>query len=86
MRGSLDDIDLAKLALALKRQFAASPPQGYVLGRSIFRDAIVERLQCSELEGENLVDTLVSLGYLCFKGSPEAIDNLEPWAITTKED
>ena len=86
MQFSIDDVDLASVAQRLKRVFSNAPPQGYVLGRSAFRDAVVEQLGCSELEAENLVDTLVNLGYLRFKGSPEQVDNLEPWVISTNEE
>ena len=81
-----EQVDLAKVVRIFERRFGAALPQGYVLGRSMFRDAIVEELGCSELDAENLVDTMIGLGYLQFDGSPsEAIDNLEPWTISTKE-
>ena len=81
-----EQVDLAELAQNLKRRYGAATPQGYVLGQSMFRDAIAEQLGCSELDAENLVDTMIGLGYLQFKGSPsEAIDNLEPWTISTKD-
>ena len=86
MRFVLEQVDLAKLAQNLDRRFGAAVPQGYVLGKSILRDSIVELLGCSELDAENLVDMMIGLGYLHFKGSPtKAIDCLEPWTISTKE-
>lgn len=83
----VEQVDLTKLARDLYRQFDKAPPLGYLLGRGVLRDAVVEQLGCSELEAENLVETLISLEYLTFKGSPtEEVDCLQPWAISTKED
>jgi hypothetical protein len=78
-----DDVDLAQLADALKRTFENSPPIGYLLGRTALRDAVVDHLRCSLLEAEQLVDTMVSRGFLQYQGAPaEKIDDLEPWLIS----
>ncbi len=77
---SPESVDLATLSNDLKRRFAALPPRGYVLGRSELRDAVVEILACSQLQAEELVDTMISLGYVRFEGSPSAeVDDLQPW-------
>ena len=77
-----EDTDLAELASTLQRTFADHPPTGYLLGRTAFRDAVVNHLGCSQLQAEKLVDTLVSCGYLCYRGEPTAkVDDLDPWQI-----
>lgn len=82
---SPESVDLAVLVADLKRRFAGSPPRGYVLGRSEIRDAVVDVLSCSQLQAEDLVDTLVSLGYAQFEGSPSAeVDELLPWHFSAK--
>ena len=78
-----EDIDLAQLAGELERIFADRAPTGYLSGRTALRDALVVRLGCSLLEAEQLVDTMVSHGFLCYPGpTTEEIDDLEPWEIT----
>jgi hypothetical protein len=78
-----EDIDLAQLAAELQRTFGDRPPTGYLPGRTAFRDAVVAKLECSQLEAELLVDTMISSGFLRYSGTPtEKVDELEPWEIT----
>jgi hypothetical protein len=66
-----EDIDLAELALTLRQHVSKSePPVGYLQGRSYFRDVIANMLRCSDVEAEELVDTLEINGYLRFEGDP----------------
>ena len=68
---NLEDLDLADLAQRIRRHIPATePPVGYLRGRSYFRDVIVHELGVSELEAEQLVDTLELNGYLRFQGDP----------------
>jgi hypothetical protein len=68
---NLEDFDLADLAERIRRHIPATePPVGYLRGRSYFRDVIVHELGVSELEAEQLVDTLELNGYLRFQGDP----------------
>ena len=77
-----EDTDLAELARTLQRTFSDRPPTGYLPGRTAFRDALVANLECSQLEAEELVDTMVGHGYLRYRGEPTAkIDELETWQI-----
>ena len=77
-----EDIDLAQLAEDLERTFGNHPPTGYLPGRTAFRDALVAKLGCSQLEAELLVETMISGGFLRYMGTPtEKIDELEPWEI-----
>ena len=64
-------IDLEALAERIRQLIPpGEPPVGYLRGRSYFRDLIVHELRCSELEAEDLVDTLEMNGYLHFEGDP----------------
>ncbi len=80
---SLEGIDLAEVAERLFRHIPASePPVGYLRGRSYFRDVLVHELGISELEAEDLVDTLQMNGYLRFAGDPSARSQAEArWEI-----
>ena len=67
----IEDFDLADVAARIRRHIPATePPVGYLRGRSYFRDVIVHELGVSELEAEELVDTLEMNGYLRFAGDP----------------
>ena len=66
-----EDVDLLDLAERIKRHIpAGEPPVGYLRGRNYFRDVIAQELGCSDLEAEDLVDTLEMNGYLRFAGDP----------------
>lgn len=67
----IEDIDLLDLAERIRRHIpVGEPPVGYLRGRAYFRDVIVHELGCSELEAEDLVETLQMNGYLRFTGDP----------------
>jgi len=68
---NIDDIDLEELARTIQRLIPqGEPPVGYLRGRSYFRDVIAHELRCSEMEAEELVDTLEMNRYLHFEGDP----------------
>lgn len=79
----LDDVDLYDLATKLKDHIPpGEPPVGYLRGRSYFRDVIVHEMKCSDLEAEQLVDTLETNGYLKFQGDPrERSEALSRWIV-----
>jgi potassium-dependent mechanosensitive channel len=56
-------VDLANLASMLK-EAAGRSVVGAVVGRTRLRDEVVRHLQCSQLEGEQIVDTMVARGFL----------------------
>ncbi|HTP25679.1 MAG TPA: hypothetical protein VMK12_08475 [Anaeromyxobacteraceae bacterium] len=67
----IDQVDLEEMAHKLQRHIPpGEPPVGYLRGRSYFRDVLVHELRCSEMEAEQLVDTLEMNGYLHFSGDP----------------
>lgn len=76
------DLDLSALVRGLASTFAGAPPVGFVRGRTAVRDAVQHRLSCSQLEAEQLVDTLISRGLLRFTGDPQtAEDPGAPWVF-----
>jgi competence protein ComEC len=78
-----DDLDLSEIAERIRRHIPPNePPVGYLRGRSYFRDVLVHELGCSELEAEELVDTLEMNGYLRFAGDPSVRSRAESrWDI-----
>jgi hypothetical protein len=64
-------IELDLLARRLAEAFADQPPTGAVVGRTMIRNAVADMLGCSELEAEQLVDSLVLRGKLAFVEVPE---------------
>src|SRR4051812_8594887 len=65
-----DDLDLVSLAEELKSELKPGDPVGYLRGKSLMRDVLVHDHAYSELEAEELIDTLESRGYLHFLGDP----------------
>jgi hypothetical protein len=81
MKLRAEDVDLAELADGLREAITDNPPLGYLEGRTILRDLVEARLGCSDLEAEELVDTLESCGFLRFSGDPEARSQAGVWRI-----
>lgn len=65
-----DDIDLRKLTSELRDALGPAEPLGYLRGKALMRDVLVERKGFSALEAEELIDTLESRGFLRFLGDP----------------
>src|SRR4051812_37181033 len=77
-----EDIDLAAVATGLREVFGDAPPLGFLQGRTALRDAVAVQLDCSLLQAEEVVDTMVSGGFLRYRGSSaDAFDELGPWQI-----
>jgi hypothetical protein len=76
-----EDVDLADLADALDRELEGSTPAGYVEGKTALRDLVVGLLECSELEAEQVVDTMVARGFLRFSGDPSAPIDDGVWRV-----
>lgn len=81
MKLRAEDVDLAELAEGLSDVVAANPPEGYLEGRTVLRDLVEAKLRCSDLEAEELVDTLESCGFLRFTGDPEAESPAGVWRV-----
>jgi competence protein ComEC len=74
----IEDIDLKEVAERIRRHIPpGEPPVGYLRGRSYFRDVLVHELGCSDLQAEELVDTLEMHGYLRFEGDPSVRSRAE---------
>ena len=58
-----ESIDLAHLSNQL-RELAGRTVSGEIIGLTILRDEVARLLDCSQLEAENLVDTMVTRGFL----------------------
>ncbi len=68
---AIDGFDLAEVADLIRRHIQANePPVGYLRGRNYFRDVLTHELGCSDIDAEDLVDTLEANGYLHFEGDP----------------
>ena len=65
-----EDLDLQRLTAELKSALGPGEPVGYLRGKSLMRDVLVARRSFSELEAEELIDTLELRGYLRFLGDP----------------
>ncbi len=58
-----EEIDLATLAEHLKATVVPSP-EGAIVGRTIWRDAVAAHLACSHVDAEALVETMIGRGFL----------------------
>lgn len=72
---NVEQVDLAAVVRALHERFGGTLDEDYLDGRTLIRDALARHLDCSELEAEELVDTLESREYLRF---PTNLDETHP--------
>ncbi|MGB8330139.1 MAG: hypothetical protein WCE62_08410 [Polyangiales bacterium] len=81
---SPEEIDLSELRRQLEERLRGAEPAGYVPGKGILRCAVVEILGCSEMEAEQLVDTLEGRNLIRYQGhSRDEVDDLEShWQLT----
>lgn len=78
-----DDLDLRQLTAELKDALGPGEPVGYLRGKSMMRDMLVRMKGFSELEAEELVDTLELRGFLRFLGDPSERSVADAhWEIT----
>jgi hypothetical protein len=77
-----DELDLKALAEELRVSLGDAHPVGYLRGKALMRDALVSDRGFSELEAEELIDTLEMQGYLHFLGDPAERSHADtPWDI-----
>lgn len=74
----IERIDLLAVTRYLASEFRDAPVHGAVVGKTLMRDALAERLHSSQLEAEMLVDTLVMHGFLVLRDGP---DMESTWSI-----
>jgi hypothetical protein len=78
-----EDLDLRQLTEELKHALGHGEPVGYLRGKSMMRDTLVQMKGFSELEAEELIDTLELRGFLRFLGDPSERSVADaPWEIT----
>ena len=78
-----EDLDLQQLTAELKRSLGPGEPIGYLRGKALMRDVLVHMKRFSELEAEELVDTLELRGFLRFLGDPSERSVADAhWEIT----
>lgn len=58
-----EGVDLARLATQLRDSIGAVV-DGDIVALTVLRDEVVRRLDCSQLEAETLVDTMVQRGFV----------------------
>lgn len=65
-------VDLSELSQSLVRLLKSPTiPGGLLTGKTILKEATMATLNCSELEAENVVDTLVARGFARFEEHPD---------------
>lgn len=80
----VEEIDLRSLALSLRRMLGRYLTAGYLDGKTLLRDAVVAQLGCSDVQAEELVETLELNGFVRF---PNLADDTHPvedavWDLT----
>jgi hypothetical protein len=77
-----EEIDLQEIASLLRHALRHSEPVGYLRGKALMRDVLVHERRLSDLEAEELIDTLENSGYLRFLGDPTERSVADaPWEI-----
>ncbi|MCI0571844.1 MAG: hypothetical protein L0Y66_13915 [Myxococcaceae bacterium] len=77
-----EEVDLEELLTALRKGLHPGEPVGYLRGKSLMRDVLVDCCGYSALEAEELVDTLELQGFLRFLGDPSERSVADShWAI-----
>lgn len=65
-----ENLDLQELTQQLRTALGDAAPTGYLRGKSLMRNALVHERGFSELEAEELIDTLEWRGFLKYLGDP----------------
>ena len=60
---NVEAVDLGQLVDVVRSRAEDGPLTDAIVGRSILRDIVAEHLQCSMLEAEELVDTMIGRGF-----------------------
>jgi hypothetical protein len=78
-----EDLDLQKLTEELRTALGDAEPLGYLRGKALMRDVLAREKGYSELEAEELIDTLESRGFLKYLADPsERSKATARWDIT----
>lgn len=77
-----DEIDLQALAEQLRSKLRPGEIVGYLRGKSLMRDVLVDEYGYSQLAAEELIDTMELQGFLHFLGDPSKRSVADaPWDI-----
>jgi len=72
-----EEVDLAVVAIALHS--ACGPiVEGSIVGRTLLRDEVAKHLECSQLEAEQIVDTMIGRGFV---SESRKDDGMPIWTI-----
>jgi len=64
------NLDLQEVTQQLRAALGDAEPTGYLRGKALMRNALVHARGFSELEAEELIDTLEWRGFLKYLGDP----------------
>jgi hypothetical protein len=64
-------IDMAHAAALLRAQFGEITGEAYVTGKTLFRDALCDSYALSQLDAEDLCDSLEKAGLILFADTDE---------------
>lgn len=79
-------LDLLGVAQKLRNEFGSGPfTSGLLEGKTRMRDRLVESMRCSELEAEQLLDTLLARRFLRFE-SPSGSSAEGAWIFAAEVD
>lgn len=80
-----EELDLGRVTEELHALLRNHEPAGYLRGKALMRDVLAQRQGLSELEAEELVDTLELRGYLHFLGDPSERSEAESrWSFNPR--
>ncbi len=65
-----ENLDLQEVTQQLRAALGDAAPAGYLRGKALMRNALVYTRGFSELEAEELIDTLEGRGFLKYLGDP----------------
>jgi hypothetical protein len=77
-----ESVDLGRVTQRLHDLFQHDPLLGYLHGKTAMRNALEDTFQISELDAEELLDTMESRGFIHFDGDPTSESEVEAsWEI-----
>lgn len=77
-----EDLDLAEVTAFLREKLFPGGPLGYLRGKATMRDLLVRDRGFSELQAEELIDTLETRGFLHFLGNTQERSEVDAsWEI-----